>query len=132
MGDVKKQAIIAEIANLNQRYALAADSSDAVAFSGCFTEDGVFDRFGVEIRGRKALHRFMKPNAEIKRRHFISNAFVQFEADGSVKGHGYLMVVNFEVKTREQKLPVCVDFDDVYEETPAGWLIARRSVTLPF
>ena len=132
MNEMEKQAAMLDIANLNQRYARAADAADGNAFCRCFTEDGVFERFGTEIRGRQALSNLQKHNPEIKRRHFISGALVEFGDDGQVKGQGYLMVVTFDVKTGEQKQPVCVDYRDLYRKTRDGWVIARRAVNLAF
>ncbi|MGB7101119.1 MAG: nuclear transport factor 2 family protein [Xanthobacteraceae bacterium] len=132
MNEIDKYGTMLEIANLNQRYGRAADAADGSAFSRCFTEDGVFDRFGTEIRGHQALAGLQKPNPEIKRRHFISNALVEFGDDGQVRGQGYLMVMIFDVKMGEQKPPVCVDYHDLYRKTPDGWLIARRAVSQAF
>jgi ketosteroid isomerase-like protein len=132
MNEAEKQAAMWEIANLNQRYAQAADAADGIAFSRCFTEDGLFDRFGTEIRGRQALFDLQKSNSGIKRRHFVSNTLVQFGDDSEAGGHGYQMVVTIDAKTGEQQSPVCVDYRDVYRKTPDGWLIARRSVSRAF
>jgi ketosteroid isomerase-like protein len=132
MNEAEKQAALWEIANLNQRYARAADAADGSAYSRCFTEDGIFDRFGTEIRGRQALAELQKANSGNKRRHFVSNTLVEFGDDGEVRGEGYQMVVTFDVKTGEQKPPVCVDYRDVYRKTREGWLIARRAVTRAF
>jgi ketosteroid isomerase-like protein len=132
MNEIEKQHVMLEIANLNQRYARAADAADGDGFCRCFAEDGVFDRFGAEIRGRPALSNLQKHNPDIKRRHFISNALVEFGEDGEVKRQGYLMVVTFDVKAGEQKQPVCVDYHDLYRKTHDGWVIARRTVNLAF
>jgi hypothetical protein len=115
MNEGEKRGAMLEIANLNQRYARAADAADGNAFCRCFTEDGVLERLGTEIRGHQALSKLQKHNPEIKRRHFIGNALVEFGDDGQVKGQGYLMVVTFDVKTGEQK-PVCVDYHDIYRK----------------
>jgi ketosteroid isomerase-like protein len=132
MNEAEKQAARWEIANLNQRYARAADAADGSAYSRCFTEDGIFDRFGTEIRGRQALAELQKPNPEIKRRHFVSNTLVEFSDNGEVRGEGYQMVITFDVKTGEQKPPICIDYRDIYTKTRDGWLIAWRSVSRAF
>jgi hypothetical protein len=132
MTESEKQSIMLEIANLNQRYAQAADAADGEAYSRCFTETGVFDRFGAELKGRHALAELQKPNPDVKRRHFASNALVEFGEDGQVRGRGYLMVVAYDVPAAEQKPPTMVDFSDIYEKTPDGWLIARRAVSRAF
>ena len=132
MNAAKKQTIMLEIANLNQRYALAADASDGDAYGRCFTEDGVFDRFGTELRGRQAIADLQKTNPDVKRRHFIGNPLIEFGIDGQVSGRGYLSVVTFDVKTGEQKPPVCIDYDDIYRSTAEGWLLARRAIRRAF
>ena len=47
-------------------------------------------------------------------------------------GEGFILLVEFDVATRQQKPPLMLDYHDEYRRTPDGWLLSRRSVSRSF
>jgi len=75
-----------EIANLNQRYARAADAADGSAFSRCFTEDGVFDRFGTAVIKRLPICKgpILQSNADTSSVMLLLNSAMTARGEGKV------------------------------------------------
>ena len=121
-----------EIGRLIQRYARAADAYAQDAFADCFTEDGVFTRADGAHRGRAAIARALVDPGAVARRHFFTQPAIDFRSSQQATGRGYCLYLSYDRQTGEQKAPMAVDYEDEYELTAAGWLIASRSVKPSF
>ena len=129
------------IEDLQARYLFAFDWQDAQGYAGTFTEDGVLDYGGGEIKGRKAIAEFIEsgrqrseetrastPAGERPRvgRHIISNIVVKIDGDRA-RGLAYW--------THMTSGPTgygTVDFFGHYEDemvkVNGEWLFARRRI----
>jgi len=121
-----------EIAALNQRYCQAADRGDGEGWADCYAEDGVFERYGDETRGRAALSRVVRASATIKRRHYFFDPVVELLSETEASGQGYGQLISFDMESQTQAPPICVDYSDRYCMTPEGWRLARREVRRSF
>ncbi len=129
------------IEDLQARYLFAFDFGDAEGYAGTFTEDGILDYGGGEIKGRKAIAEFIaagrKRTEEARAntpegqrpsigRHIISNIVVKIEGD---QAHG---VAYWTHMTSGPDGRGGVDFFGHYEDemvkVNGEWLFARRRI----
>ncbi|TAJ94088.1 MAG: nuclear transport factor 2 family protein [Gammaproteobacteria bacterium] len=129
------------IEDLQARYLFAFDFGDAEGYAGTFTEDGILDYGGGEVKGRKAIAEFIaagrKRTEEARAntpegqrpsigRHIISNIVVKIEGD---KAHG---VAYWTHMTSGPDGRGGVDFFGHYEDemvkVNGEWLFARRRI----
>jgi hypothetical protein len=129
------------IEDLQARYLFAFDFGDAEGYAGTFTEDGILDYGGGEVKGRKAIAEFIaagrKRTEEARAntpegqrpsigRHIISNIVVKIDGD---KAHG---VAYWTHMTSGPDGRGGVDFFGHYEDemlkVNGEWLFARRRI----
>jgi hypothetical protein len=129
------------IEDLQARYLFAFDFGDAEGYAGTFTEDGILDYGGGEVKGRKAIAEFIaagrKRTDEARAntpegqrpsigRHIISNIVVKIDGD---KAHG---VAYWTHMTSGPDGRGGVDFFGHYEDemvkVNGEWLFARRRI----
>ena len=116
-----------DIQQLYARYAHAADTRNAEAWAGCFSQDGVFDAFGNQVQGREKLTAMMQePARGAAGRHWISNLVVEptpYGASGTAY-FSFLAVANQPVG-----MPLTGMYNDELERTPEGWRFRKRLFT---
>jgi hypothetical protein len=120
------------------RYALYAGEQDLDAFVGLFTEDGVWTRPGMEMRGRAEMKAFMaQPDLPRPFRHVNGTAVMDAIDEDNAKGVSYTSVYNAPKGYREGIIPMTgpdyiVEYRDRYRRIDGRWYIARRDTTVLF
>ncbi|MDB5447035.1 MAG: hypothetical protein JWQ97_2352 [Phenylobacterium sp.] len=121
----------AEINQLVQRYAQAVDIHGGDAVAACFTADGYFELSSGQRRDRAAMAAGGRDES-VQRRHLFTPPVIAFASPDEATGEGFILLVEFDVATRQQKPPLMLDYHDEYRRTPDGWLLSRRSVSRSF
>ena len=121
----------AEINQLVQRYAQAVDLQGGEAVADCFTPDGYFELSSGQRRDRAAMVVGGRDESVV-RRHLFTPPVIAFASPEAATGEGFILLVEFDVATRQQKPPLMLDYHDEYRRTAEGWRLARRSVSRSF
>jgi hypothetical protein len=131
----------AMIEDLQARYLFAFDWNDAQGYSGTFTEDGILDYGGGEIKGRKAIAGFIEQGAASRAqaraatpagerpsvgRHIISNIVVKIDGD-KARGLAYWTHMTSD-KTGYGTVDFFGHYEDEMVKVNGEWLFARRRI----
>ncbi|MGW2399627.1 nuclear transport factor 2 family protein [Kitasatospora sp. NPDC001664] len=115
------------------------DLGDPGSVAELFTPDGFWHwpHGGRRIEGREALRRYFgsRPADRLSRR-LMTNLLVTVEAGGTARAVSYLTtyrVDGYAGGMIEPRVPVNVGhYDDVFRRVDGVWLLAGRTVFLPF
>jgi hypothetical protein len=134
-----------KIQELQNRYALAHDLTDADLYAGVFTEDAeLYSGAGGRLvaKGREALHaigvndrkRFNAGAADGERsfgalRHVISNSTIDLTSDTTAKGTCYVMTVVVRPGGGPEILSLG-QYEDEYRKVDGQWLISKREIVM--
>ncbi|MCD2114167.1 nuclear transport factor 2 family protein [Rhodococcus rhodochrous] len=124
-----------EIRDLAGRYALAVDDHDIDSVLSMFTQDGVFEVAGRELRGHNAIRPFYIDSMD--RYHTMLHTpeihLVTLVDDTNATG---IMTGHAELAVHDTLMMTAFRYHDRYTRTENGWLFQRRSVSfmyaLPF
>lgn len=120
-----------EILNLIASYSHAADGTDAEAYAGCFTEDGVFHgRVGmpdeIKLSGRAALTRFHQTatarRGDRQNRHLQTNTMFLSQTDTEALTRSYLLVMTSKGSGAPEPSLTSI-YEDEIVKTAEGWKI---------
>ena len=122
------------IRNLLNWLALLADGDDVDAYVACFTEDALWESPTAALRGRADI----RAGAEERRReglqgpgsnscHVVTNQVVDIAGPDRAFSKSYLLFVTNT--SSHPMLQTVARYDDTFDRTPAGWKLARRSIT---
>ena len=129
----------AHIVDLQSRYIFAQDFNDADGYAAVFTEDGVLDWAGGEVKGREAIRKFKKDgvynlskNAEAAAwpattRHFITNTVVTVTGD-TAKAWTYWFQANNNTADRKSSYGLFGHYEDELRRVNGEWLFSRRAI----
>jgi hypothetical protein len=131
------------IQELQSRYALAHDLTDADMYAAVFTEDAELYGAGRMLaKGREALHaigvndrkRFNAGAAEGARsfgalRHVITNSVIDLTGETSATGFCYVMTVVVRPGGGPEILSLG-RYEDEYRKVDGEWLIAKREIVM--
>ncbi len=120
-------------------YARLIDFRDYEGFAALFTEDGELD-VGKPIHGADAIFEAISKRPQtLRRRHVISNVFVEALDPQTARGMNYLTLFRHIGDESLESGPVSFDqpaavghYEDRYALTPDGWRISRRKLHLAF
>ena len=137
MTDDERDAIERSCKKLSIAYAKHADFRDYNTFVDLFTEDGVLEIYGQEIKGRAALLATMSSRPENRRSlHLLTNIWIDvLDADHAVGG-AYLTVFSVDFDgdgpAPLQGARMVGNYEDEFVRGTEGWRIARRKLTAVF
>jgi hypothetical protein len=131
------------IHELQSRYALAHDLTDAAMYAAVFTEDAeLFGAGRLLAKGRDALHaigvndrkRFNAAAKDGERsfgalRHVITNSVIELAGDSAATGICYVLTV----VNRPERGPEILSvgrYEDEYRKVDGAWLIAKRTIVM--
>ncbi len=129
----------AHIVDLQGRYIFAQDFNDADGYANVFTEDGVLDWAGGEVKGREAIRKFkadgvynLSKNAEnaawpATTRHFITNTVVTVDGD-TAKAWTYWFQANNNTADRKSFYGLYGHYEDDLRRVNGQWLFSRRAI----
>ena len=129
----------AHIIDLQGRYIFAQDFNDADGYANVFTEDGVLDWAGGEVKGRAAIRKFkadgvynLSKNAEnaawpATTRHFITNTVVTVTGD-TAKAWTYWFQANNNGADRKPVYGLYGHYEDELRRVNGEWLFSRRAI----
>ncbi len=131
--------IEADCTRLAYAYARLIDFRDYEGFTALFTPDGELN-VGKPVHGRQAIFEScMKRPATLRSRHVISNVHVEPLDARRARGMNYVTIYRHVGEASQQRGPAPLDqpaavghYEDRYERTDEGWLIARRTLHLAF
>jgi uncharacterized protein (TIGR02246 family) len=123
------------IAELTARYNRAADDGDGEAFAADFTEDGVFEVFGLKnpfrYEGRAALAALALEREPQGQLHVTSDFVV--ELDGDRARQTCTLVHTRRPPSRDlEPRRMHGRYEDELIRTDHGWLFARRTLSIWF
>jgi SnoaL-like domain len=125
--------IEAECLRLCRAFYVLSDRGEADAYAALYTDDGIFSRPGLSVKGRSEIAEAIRnrpPNMAV--RHVGMNAIIEMIDETSARGLGSVLAVNHDRSTGTTALPLVGDFEDSYILTYEGWRIASRVATLAF
>jgi ketosteroid isomerase-like protein len=131
--DVRRLIDESDIRNLALRYAEAVDGLNMPALTALFTEDGVIEGSGVNLRGRGQIARIeetMRANHD-RTYHMVYNHPVRIDGDtatGTVYSRSHHLKRRDDGTTRD--LIMTITYNDRYVRQGGGWLIAHRGIDL--
>jgi hypothetical protein len=131
------------IHELQSRYALAHDLTDADLYAAVFTEDAELHGTGrLLAKGREALHaigvndrkRFNAGAADGERsfgalRHVITNSVIDLTGETTATGVCYVMTVVVRPGGGPEILSLG-RYEDEYRKVDGAWLIAKREIVM--
>ncbi len=98
-----------------------------------FSEDGVFERRGVALRGRAQIAAAMAArSAQVITRHICSNIMLRAESAERITGVTYFQLFRHDRSTGtvspapSDLLEAIGEYQDVFERTAQGWRFAHR------
>src|SRR5690606_15964555 len=131
------------IQELQSRYALAHDLTDADMYAAVFTEDAELYGAGRMLaKGREALHaigvndrtRFNAGAKDDERsfgalRHIVTNSVIDLTSDTTATGFCYVMTIVVRPGGGPEILSLG-RYEDEYRKVDGEWLIARREIVM--
>ncbi|MGX7731507.1 SgcJ/EcaC family oxidoreductase [Rhodococcus sp. 2H158] len=120
-----------EIRDLAGRYALAVDDHDIDTVLSLFTEDGVFEVAGTELRGREQIRPFYVSSMD--RYHTMLHTpeihLVTIEDDSHASG---IMTGHAELAVHDTLMMTAFRYRDRYVRRDGTWLFERRTVSFMY
>jgi hypothetical protein len=136
----------AAIIDLQHRYVLAMDYFDADGYAAVFTEDGVLDWAGGEVKGREAIREFMASGRYDLRkmnfvpaktpdgkewpstvRHLVTNQVIQVDGDRA-RAISYWMNYANNADRRKIEWLSFGSWDDELVKVDGQWLFKRHKI----
>jgi uncharacterized protein (TIGR02246 family) len=109
------------IRKLLARYCFAIDARDADAWTGLFTEDGVFHyNLGEPIAGKDALRQFLSMVPD-DRHHLTMNEIIEVDGDTATV-RAYALIT----KESPPVISAVGEYEDTLRRTSSGWRFASR------
>lgn len=127
-----------DCARLSIVFARYVDTRDYDKLIALFTPEGVLDRRGEIIEGHGAIRTVMEARpAELRTRHVCTN--IEITQTGPKTAEGLTVFTLYRGREKDAVEPVELtgpafvgEYRDRFEQTAAGWRIARREVRLLF
>ncbi|MGV9949582.1 SgcJ/EcaC family oxidoreductase [Rhodococcus aetherivorans] len=120
-----------EIRDLAGRYALAVDDHDIDTVLSMFTEDGVFEVAGTELRGREQIRPFYVSSMD--RYHTMLHTpeihLVTIEDGSHASG---IMTGHAELAVHDTLMMTAFRYRDRYVRRDGTWLFERRAVSFMY
>jgi hypothetical protein len=110
------------------------DKRDYEAVASLFTDDGVWKRYGVDVRGREALLGVLNQrSSKMLTRHLVGNILFTEVGDDICRAvMSSLSFFNNDATEGPAVLPpdstVIMDFHDTYRRSAAGWRFYERDL----
>jgi hypothetical protein len=137
MTEAERDLIERACEKLSIAYARHIDFREYEAFADLFTEDGVLEVFGNQLRGRKSILTSMSDRpANRKSLHIFTNIWTNVLDQDNATGKTYLSLFRADHDgpgPAPNTLPLLAGYyDDVFVRTPKGWRFASRKATMLF
>lgn len=133
MDALSRMAIEHECAALAHAFGYHLDQRDYEAVIALFTDDGVWKRYGVDLKGREALLGAMNQRSLTQlTRHLVTNVyFTEVREDRCRAVTTIVVFFNGDAVDTPALLPstdstVVMDFHDSFVRGPTGWRFEER------
>jgi hypothetical protein len=114
-----------EIRALIGLYPQLADDLDGTGFARLFTDEGVIDIGGQEIKGRAAIESWLRSTNEAgPMRHFMANPRIVLTSP--TRAHGSMDMALLSFRDGQWVVTQTPRYNDSFERTAEGWKFARR------
>ncbi len=137
MTEAERDLIERACEKISIAYARHIDFREYGAFADLFTEDGVLEVFGNEMRGRAAILKSMSDRpANRKSLHIFTNIWTNVLDANRAEGKTYLSLFRADHDgpgPAPNTTPLLAGYyDDVFARTPQGWKFVSRKATMLF